>query len=182
VVLGTLFASPDTSCSALCFLVVDDDVGVDVRPRDDVSRYLLDLLVLLLSQVLMVGLRDDLSVVGASTTCGDHGLASLVMLLLLHLLVVDAIAVERLGIIILVVALRVHLSMERLIGRILQLHLILVLQVDRLCLLHAAHTLDELVIFLDLLLVILSGLQFQIDRCGILRFSPIVILLLHLRV
>jgi hypothetical protein len=142
VVLGALFAPADTSSSALRFLVVHNNVGVDVRPGDDIGRYLLDLLVLLLSHVLVVGLRDDLPVVGTSTACGDHGLASLVKLLLLHLLVVDAISVDRLGIIILGVVFCVRISVERLFGSILQLHLVLILHVDGLSLLRAANILN----------------------------------------
>lgn len=99
--LCRLFASSNNASSALSLLVVHDDVRVDVSSRNNIGRYLLDLLELL-AHILVMRLWDHLlSCVGSSATHWDHGLTTLVkrvlirlllLMLLLNGLVVDGIA------------------------------------------------------------------------------------------
>ena len=125
MVLSALLASSSNASRALCLLVVDDYVWVDVRSRNNICGYLLYLLELLLTHVLMVRLRDHLMAsVGCSATHWNHCLTTLVklVLLLLHWLrIIGTVAVHdsRLRIIvgkILHIAMVVGVLVQRLFG------------------------------------------------------------------
>ena len=193
MVLGTLFASTNNASCAFRLLVMDDDVWIDVRSWDNISRYLLYLLELLLAHVLMMCLGNHLlTCVGCSTTHRHHWLptlVNLVLLLSLHWLrIVYIVAIHRwLWIIvsiilhIAVVDLRVKglfgcisrkIKNKTILNNLLQsllLQGVLILKVNRLLLpvIDPTYILDELIVLWYFLLVILGRLQFQIHRSSI---------------
>ena len=173
VVLRTLFAVCHHTLAhrALSLLVMHNNIWVDVSSRNNIGRYLLHLL-----ELLVVTMRHYLLASICSTVTHRQWLPILIELVLLDrlLLVVYIVVVHgRLGVVI-SITFSVEVVIEWFLGRIsriefpkhclinllnsLTLHWILVLQIWLLSIVLVSKVLYQLVVFLDLFLVILGWL------------------------
>ena len=172
VVLCTLFSVTSHSLSncAFCLLMMHYNIWIDVGSRDDIRRYLLHLL-----ELLMMSMRQDLLLASISPTINNLLSVLIELMLLDRLLVVDVAIVHWRLRVVIGITFCVEVVIKRFFRRISRLkfpkfslinllncftlHRILVLNIDWLLwVVWISKVLYQFVVLLDLFLVILGRL------------------------